>query len=65
MGIAVPRPTIRRAESRKIRNNLAVHADFMERLIGLGYDREEASRRAFFMLKAGGKWIETPAKTGH
>lgn len=58
MGIAIPRPAMRGRERRAKEVRLRRHAEFMRRLVALGFDREEASRRAFFMIKAGGNWIE-------
>ena len=45
-------------ERRATENRLRLHAEFMQRLEAEGMDHTEASRRAFMMVKAGGKWIE-------
>lgn len=58
MGIVNPRPQMRGAERRQKETLLRLHAEFMRRLEAEGMSREEASRRAFWMIKAGGKWIE-------
>lgn len=58
MGIVVPRPAMRGRERRAKENRLRLHAEFTRRLEAEGMAREEASRRAFLMIKFGGKWIE-------
>lgn len=66
MGITVPRPAMRGAERRAKEVRLRLHAEFTRRLEAEGFDREAASRKAFFMVKAGGKWIDPkdrPVKT--
>jgi hypothetical protein len=57
MGIVTPRPAMRARERRNKENLLRLHAEFMRRLEAEGMAREEASRRALLMVKAGGKWI--------
>lgn len=57
MGIVNPRPPMRRKEARTIYERMRLHMEFMERLEAEGMSREDASRKAFFMVKAGGKWI--------
>lgn len=58
MGIVNPRPAMRSAERRSIENRLRLHEDFMARLQAEGLPKDAASRKAFMMVKAGGKWIE-------
>jgi hypothetical protein len=49
---------MRGRERRAKENRLRLHAEFTRRLEAEGMAREEASRRAFLMIKFGGKWIE-------
>jgi hypothetical protein len=58
MGITIPRPAMRKRERRIVEDRLRLHAEFMRRLEELGFSREDASRRAFQMIKTGDKWIE-------
>lgn len=58
MGLINPRPAMRGRERRTTENKLRLHSEFMGRLEAEGMSHEEASRKAFWMIKAGGKWIE-------
>lgn len=55
MGIAIPRPQMRSRERRRVEEVLRHHAELMRRLEAEGMTREEASRRAFFLVKSGVK----------
>jgi hypothetical protein len=48
---------MRARERREKESKLRLHAEYMRRLEAEGMSREDASRKAFFMVKAG-KWIE-------
>ncbi len=51
MGIANPRPAMRRGEERKIKEQLATHALLTRQYINAGKTREEASKEAFADMK--------------
>lgn len=53
MGIAIPRPQMRKKERRTIEANLARHHDLMKKYEADGLDREAASEKAMQELKAG------------
>ena len=53
MGIINPRPALRKAGARRIKNSLRDHADHMARLQAQGMSRDDASREAFRLVKAG------------
>ncbi len=55
MGIINPRPALRKAGVRRVKNNLAAHACHMARLQAQGMTRDNASREAFRLVKAGVK----------
>lgn len=49
---------MRGRERRDTENRLRLHNEFMLRLTGRGWRREDASREAFRMVEAGGEWQE-------
>lgn len=51
MGIANPRPQMRRGERRRIEQNLERHRDLMLAFQHVGDDRETASRKALEALR--------------
>ena len=51
MGIANPRPAMRKAEARKITNQLAAHAKLMQMYIELGMSKTQASKEALQDIK--------------
>ena len=53
MGIAIPRPQMRKKERRTIEENLKRHWDLMNKYILDGLPRDEASAKAMKELKAG------------
>lgn len=53
MGIINPRPALRKAGIRRIKTNLRDHADHMARFQAQGMSRDDASKEAFAMVKAG------------
>lgn len=53
MGIIKPRPALRKAGARRIKKNLADHADHMARLQANGMSRTDASTEAMRLVKAG------------
>lgn len=53
MGISNPRPAMRRRERKRTEAALRDHADFMSRFQAQGMTREEASREALRMVRAG------------
>jgi len=55
MGIAIPRPQMRKRERRQIEERLRRHAELTRQFESEGMTREEASRRAFYLVKAGVK----------
>lgn len=55
MGIAVPRPQMRSKERRKTEELLRRHAELTRQFEAEGMSREDASRRAFYLVKAGVK----------
>lgn len=55
MGIVVPRPAMRAAGRRSVEASLRLHAEYMRQLEASGFSREEASRKAFLMVKSGTK----------
>jgi hypothetical protein len=52
MGISHPRPAMRKGERRIVEQRLARHAGIMRQLEAAGIPREEASRKAFEIVKA-------------
>jgi hypothetical protein len=52
MGIAIPRPPMRKREARKIAARLVRHAKFMAEFEANGMDREAASQAAMHALLA-------------
>ncbi len=53
MGIVNPRPALRKAGIRRIKINLRDHACHMARFQAQGMSRDDASKEAFAMVKAG------------
>lgn len=53
MGIINPRPAMRSSERKAVQKRLEDHAKFMAQFEAEGFSRNEASRRAFLMIKFG------------
>jgi hypothetical protein len=51
MGIYVPRPSMRKAEARRIKEQLATHALLVQQYIHAGKSPEDASKEAYADMK--------------
>jgi hypothetical protein len=51
MGVAVPRPTIRKREAADTESKLRRHAELMAKFQAEGFSRNEASRRALIVIE--------------
>jgi hypothetical protein len=50
MGLAIPRPSMRQGEERRIRAQLQRHAELTTQFVSEGMSREEASRKAYAIV---------------
>jgi hypothetical protein len=50
MGLAIPRPAMRKGEERRIRERLQRHVELTAQFVSEGLSRDEASKKAFQII---------------